>query len=197
MEIPLHTFPVHHRENFSHFPATLCLESSSTTSDNILTASNQCKSFILTSSSLDTSGTNYCRSDFLGSGSWDGHLHMANSGENSLRINTLKDMKGQFEQKEKVAYGSPHSSSQLIQGGLLQLGQNWRIILNLGEEVDLIPMHSPLTGGWPPSGGWVRGDLGWEQLFTKVPSQGEGQKWSHCLKTWYGQGKSSLNEKRC
>lgn len=124
MEIHLHTFPVHHGENCSHFTATLCLESSSSTSDNNLTASNQCKSFILTSASLDTSGTNYCRSDFLGSGSWDGHLHMANSGENSLRINTLKDMKGQFEQKEKVGYGSPHSSSQLIQGGPLQLGQS-------------------------------------------------------------------------
>lgn len=29
---------------------------------------------------------------------------MGNFGENMLRINTLKDMKGQFEQKEKVGY---------------------------------------------------------------------------------------------
>lgn len=72
---------------------------------------------------------------------------MGNSGENILRINTLKDMKGQFEQKEKIGYRSPHNSSQLIQSGPLQLGQSRKIILNLGEKDDLIPMHSPLTGG--------------------------------------------------
>lgn len=176
--------------------ATLCRESSSTTSGNILTASNQHKSFILTSASSDTSGTNYCRSDFLRRGSWDGHLHMGNFGENMLRINTLKDTKGQFEQKEKVGYWSSQQSSA-----------NPRWTTPTWTELKSNPESR--WGGWLDSYAFTPhwrltalrkvggGDLGWEQLFTKVSSQGEGQKWSHCLRTWYGQGKSSLNEKRC
>ena len=150
--------------------ATLCRESSSTTSGNILTASNQRKSFILTSASSDTSGTNYCRSDFPRSGSWDGHLHMGNFGENMLRINTLKDTKGQFEQKEKVGYWSPQQSSA-----------NPRWTTPTWTELKSNPESR--WGGWLPSGRWVGVTLGEsscsQKFQVKEKDRNEATAWGH------------------